>query len=191
MTERHPQTGKTAINKRRNTDVPARLAIASVARQHDYVAFITERHRPLHRYGIHDSTIQHRLPVYHDHGTNVWQAARSFGYPYQSVIILFLRQIIGTPRQAIGGHHLEHPGIGPVSLEIVRHDALREILVQQFLVQYAMLRPQKTHTDIFVFFKHVDITVLRPPALAAHIGQAIARPCRHGHRVGKINVMVE
>ena len=75
VTERHSQTGKTAINKRRNTDVPARLAITAVARQHDHVAFITERHSPLHRYGVHDTAIEHRHAVYDDNRTDVRQTA--------------------------------------------------------------------------------------------------------------------
>ena len=54
-----------------------------------------------------------------------------------------------------------------------------------------MLRPQETHTDVFVFFEHVDIAVLRPSALTAHIRQAIARPCRHRDSVGKIYVVVQ
>ena len=104
-------------------------------------------------------------------------------------MVMTLCQIHGTPRTAIGRHHLERCRVLLVGIIVKREKLIGKPLVNQFRVKNTAIDYQALQRDIIIFLKHVDIRPASPAGLMTHVGKSVAGTSRNSHYIREINLM--
>ena len=166
------------------------LAVSSVAGQYDDVPLVTLADGPFDGDAVNNAAIEHGTIVDLTDGTDVGQTGRCLYYVYQAVAVGVLLHVAGLPGQAVGGHHLETHGAGKVAVVVERENLFGEAVVEHVHINDAARAEQVSQSDILILVQQVDVTELRPSALAGYIRHTVAGSGTDTDAVGNFDMVV-
>ena len=141
--------------------------------------------------GVDNAAVEHRLVVHPHDGADVRQGGGGFGYLYEAAFAAALGKVFGLAREAVSHGHLENHGVGETRGIVEGQQLMGQLVVKKFAVEDAVLRPKVFHADIAVFLKQVDVRLLGPATLPAHVGKPVARPGGNTGTIGESDVVVQ
>ena len=167
-----------------------RAAVTVVAGQDDDILMMSLLHGAHYRDTVYNAAVKHRHTVDADYLADIRQTAAGTDNVEQTLTVLFLRKIAGTPRQTVGGNHLEDVRIIEESIVIVRQQFVGKIVIKQLTVEDTSLRDKMTQTYIFVLGKEIYVGDACAAYLPAHIRQTVAGSRRHSDDIMEITFVL-
>ena len=99
-------------------------------------------------------------------------------------------QIVRLSRDAVRGDHLKFHRIAEAGVIVKGQECVGNGVIDELLVEDAVLRPKIFHSDVAVFRQHVDVGDFGASALSAFERQAVAGAGGNADAVGECDASI-